>query len=62
LYGAVGSGTECGSALVKENMADRRRTREEEGILNRLISIVADGDDGNTKSNSKEHRIQEAET
>jgi hypothetical protein len=49
LYEAVGSGTECGSALVKEKMAERRRTREEEGILNRLISIVADGDDGQYK-------------
>ncbi len=45
-YEAVGSGPERGSALVKENMADRRSTREEGGILNRLISIVADGDKG----------------
>jgi hypothetical protein len=46
LYEAVGSGPDRGSALVKENMADRRSTREEEGIRNRLISIVADGDEG----------------
>jgi hypothetical protein len=46
LYEAVGSGPDRGSALVKENMADRRSTREGEGILKRLISIVADGDEG----------------
>jgi len=61
-YEAVGSGPECGRALVKENIADRRSTREEDGILNRLISIIAKCDDERQRDRRRGHKAQEAET